>query len=389
MAKILFLTSRFPFPLSKGDKLRVYFQLKYLSSDHEVHLIAIDDKAISKEEYNELTPFCKTIYCYKLPLYKRIYQLILSPFKGIPLQVAFFYNVKIAHKIKEIINKINPDYIHCHLIRTTEYIKNIKDISKSLDFMDAFGKGMERREKSEKNIFKRLLFSYEKYQLYKYEKNVFNFIDKFCIISEQDRTLIYSPKSSKIKIVANGVDFDSFYPRQEKKIYDIVFMGNMSYPPNIAAVLHLIHEIMPIIKKSKPDIKLLIAGIGAPKSILQLASDNIYIIEYFKHISDSIAMSKIMLAPMLISIGLQNKILQAMAMKVPCIASTLSNNAIKAPNFKAIIEANSPTEFATHTLDLLSDENKANNIGQNGYDFVKANYSWKKQNELLNDLIVN
>lgn len=217
MAKIIFLTSRFPFPLNKGDKLRVYFQLKYLAINHEVHLIAIDDKAISKEDYLELAPFCKTIQCFKLPFYKRAYQLVLSPIKGIPLQVAFFYNKRIEKEIKNIINSINPDHIHCHLIRTTEYVKNVKGVLKSLDFMDAFAKGMERREQFEHNFFKRLLFLYEKKQLYKYESKVFSFIDNFCIISEQDKELINNPKANQIKIVANGVDFNTFYPRDEKK----------------------------------------------------------------------------------------------------------------------------------------------------------------------------
>lgn len=164
-------------------------------------------------------------------------------------------------------------------------------------------------------------------------------------------------------------------------------MGNMSYPPNVAAVQFLVRDILPIIIKSKPNIKLLIAGIGAPKCIKQYACKNIDIIERFNHISDSIAISKIMIAPMLISIGLQNKILQAMAMKVPCIVSPLSNNAIKAPNHKAIYEANSAEEFSSITLDLLNDCNRAELMGQNGYDFVRENYSWEKQNNLFNDLI--
>ncbi len=389
MAKILFITSRFPYPLNKGDKLRVYYQLKYLAEENDVHLIAINEKQITDKDFNAILSFCKTVNVLVLPIYKRVFQLFLTLFKRIPLQVAFYYDGKLNHEINKIINNINPDFIHCHLIRTTEYVRNIKETHKSLDFMDAFGKGMEKRQKTEQNIFKRFLYSYEKKMLYSYEAKVFEFMDNFCIISSQDKDSIISPMASKIKIVPNGVDFEMFYPRTEPKIYDLLFMGNLSYPPNIDAVLFLSNEILPIVKKSKPNIKLLIAGIGASNKVKQLQSENIILIENFDDISDSIAMSRLMLAPMRLSIGLQNKILQAMAMKTPCIVSSLSNNAIKAPNKIAILEANTPQEFSECIIELLNDENKASTLGNAGYAFVKQHYSWSKQNELLTDLILN
>lgn len=389
MARILFITSRFPYPLNKGDKLRVYYQLKYLALEHEVHLVAIEEARITQADINAVSPFCKSIQIHVLPLYKRIIQVMLSPFKTLPLQVAFFYNHSIHKKIKSSTAEIKPDYIHCHLIRTTEYVKDIHHLPKSLDFMDAFGMGMEKREKTETNPLKKLLFSYEKKQLYAYENKTFDFMDTFSIISGQDRALIQSSRNREIKVIPNGVDFDRFYFRETKKRYDILFMGNLSYPPNIEAILFLANEIMPLVKKMRPSIKLLIAGIDPPKKIQQLQGAHIDVIEKFDDISESIAISKIMLAPMQISIGLQNKILQAMAMKTPCIVSSLSNNAIHAPSPDALIEANTPQEFADHIIMLINDEQKAAAIGQAGYEFVKEHYTWQKQNDLLTELILN
>lgn len=389
MAKILFITSRFPYPLNKGDKLRVYYQLQYLGARHEVHLVAIDEKAVPESDLAAVSPFCKSLHLFILPLYKRIFELLLNPFKQLPLQVSFFYNRSIRKEVEQLIEQIQPDFIHCHLIRTTEYVKNVPHIPKSLDFMDAFGIGMEKRERKERNIFKRLFFSYEKNRLYAYEKATFHFINSFSIISTQDKEQIQSPKANLIRIIPNGVDFHRFLPKDSVKRYDILFMGNLGYPPNIEAIRFLAGEIMPLVIEQRPSIKLLIAGIHPPKFIQQLQSDHIDVIEKFEDISDSIAWSKIMVAPMQISIGLQNKILQAMAMKTPCIVSTLSNNAIQAPNKKAVIEANTPGEFADAIINLLNNETIASEIGQSGYEFVKANYAWDKQNELLTDLILN
>jgi hypothetical protein len=142
LAKILFITSRFPYPLNKGDKLRVYFQLKHLAEANEVHLIAINETKVSDKHLEAISPFCKSIHIFVLPLHKRIIQLMISPFKKIPLQVAFFYHDGIKKKIERLAEEIKPNHIHCHLIRTTEYVKEISKITKSLDFMDAFSKGM-------------------------------------------------------------------------------------------------------------------------------------------------------------------------------------------------------------------------------------------------------
>jgi len=387
LTKLLFITSRFPYPLTKGDRLRVFFQLKSLSEEHEVHLVALNETTVSPQDLAAVSPFCKSVTVFVLPVRKRILPLLMSPLKRLPLQVAFFYHPGIHRKIENLIAEISPDHIHCHLIRTTEYVKNIRSVSRSLDFMDAFGKGMERRETTARNFLKRLLFRYEKYQLYSYENRVFNFIDSFAIISDQDKQAIPNGRRNELCVVPNGVDFDAFYPREAIKKYDLLFMGNLGYPPNIDAIHFLVKEILPIARKHRPDLKLLIAGIDPPKSIQKLQSENTDVITDFPHISDSIACSKIMVAPMRLSIGLQNKILQAMAMNVPCIVSSLSNNAIKAPNGEAIIEAITAAEFSEEILRLLNDEVQAQEIADKGFSFVKEHYSWETQHGLFMNLL--
>lgn len=388
MAKILFITSRFPYPLTKGDRLRVYFQLKYLAINNEIHLVAINDKEAPEHDLKALSQLCTSVQVYVLPLYKRVFQLLISPFKKLPLQVAFFYNSSIRKEIEALIASTRPDHIHCHLIRTTEYVRNVSGIRKSLDFMDAFGKGMEKRAVQEKNFFKRMLFNYEKQQLYRYERLVFDYVDCSCIISEQDKNWIFSDRAKDIIILPNGVDFEAFYPKNVEKKYDVVFMGNLDYPPNIVAVNFLLKEIIPLVKAAMPNIRVLIAGTGASKKMKTLGSANVDFIDSFGHISESIAMSRIMVAPMIVHIGMPNKVIQAMAMKTPCIVSTLCNNSIGAENNKTIMEANTPEEFATIILDLLNDETKANSIAEEVYAFVKEHFSWEKQNELFKELLL-
>jgi glycosyltransferase involved in cell wall biosynthesis len=162
----------------------------------------------------------------------------------------------------------------------------------------------------------------------------------------------------------------------------------MGYPPNIESAYYAATQIMPLLQKKYPDIRLLIAGINAPERIKSLKSENIIIIEEWEFIRDAFAQSKIMLAPMLISIGLQNKILQAMAMKLPTIASSLANNAINAPENTAILIANTPGEYAAKITELLGNPLRMEQLATTAYEFVIQNYSWDIHNNALEKIIM-
>lgn len=382
MSSIVFITSRFPYPISKGDQLRVYFQLKSLSNNNKIHLIALNEEDVSVEQFEALS-FCESINVFKIPKLSRILFLARCFINSHPFQVGYFYNSAVKNKIQKLIDEVNPDYIHSHLIRTAEYVKNIQNIEKSIDFMDAFSIGMKKRSDIEKNPLKRALLKSEYRRLKKYETKMFDYYNRASIISQQDADFIDKPFSSKITIVPNGVDFDSFFPKNIEKVYDICFMGNMSYPPNVEAIRYTIENICPILWKKRPEIKFLIAGANPAPYIKSLHSEKIHVIEKFNHISDSIAMSRVMISPMIVSIGLQNKIIQAMAMKVPNVVSKAANNAIKANNNIEILEAGEPKDYVTAIIRLLDDKNLYERISDQAYEFVHAKYDWKTVNKTL------
>ena len=226
-------------------------------------------------------------------------------------------------------------------------------------------------------------------RLISYEKLIFDEMENKIIISVQDRDAIDHPLKEQIQIVQNGVDFNIFFPVQTEKKYDLLFTGNMGYPPNIEAADYAASKILPEIQKLRPGTTLLIAGIDAPLRIKRLSSQSVFVIEEFSHIREAFAQSRIMLAPMLISIGLQNKILQAMAMDVPCIVSSQANNAIGAADGKEIIEANTPEKFASACHDLLTNAVKYDSVRLDAKQFVRKNFDWKMQNEKLENIILS
>jgi sugar transferase (PEP-CTERM/EpsH1 system associated) len=373
--RILFLTSRFPYPLEKGDKLRAFYQIVELSKRHEIILAAVSDKPVTEEDLDALKPFCKKILVHNLSKARVVGNLSKALLNGKPFQTKYFFSEEFKKRINKVLEEDRPHAIFCQLVRMAEYVKDIKDIPKTLDYQDAFSKGLERLAKST-SILKKIPVRMEWKRMMRYETKAFDWFEHKIIISEQDRKFIHHPKHDEIEIIPNGVDFNFYVPMQREKKYDLIFAGNMNYPPNIESAIYIAQKIMPVLKKQKPDIKLVIAGATPSKEILKLESDNIHVTGWVEDMREVFAESKIHLAPMLISIGLQNKILQAMAMKIPCIVSSQANNAIHAPTNDCLFIAERPEEYVEKILLLLNDKTVYDKLSENAYQFVHRNFDW-------------
>jgi glycosyltransferase involved in cell wall biosynthesis len=257
--KIFVLLSRFPYPLEKGDKLRAYHQIKELSKNHEIVLCTLSDEKVSQDSINKLEEFCveiKVIRLYKFTVYFNLIRSLL--FSNQSLQVAYFYNRRAQKQIDSLIEKHQPDHIYCQLIRVTEYVRK-KAIPKTLDYMDALARGMERRVE-ESPFYLRWFLKTETTRLKRYEHFIFEDFDYTTIISEQDKNLIVNIKNDTTIVVPNGVDYQTYQHQVVKKEYDLIFTGNMAYPPNVDSVVYLANEIMPIVWEMKPKIRLVIVG---------------------------------------------------------------------------------------------------------------------------------
>ena len=147
--KIIFLLSRFPWPLVKGDKLRAYHQIVELSKSCDVYLFALSDEKVSNESIDALRPYCKEIKIYRLN-WIRLFLNVASTFLFTkkPIQTGYFYNAAIARKFRSEVERIKADNLICQLIRTARYAQEVSGIHKTLDYMDALSAGMERRAES-------------------------------------------------------------------------------------------------------------------------------------------------------------------------------------------------------------------------------------------------
>lgn len=374
--KLLVLLSRFPYPLEKGDKLRAFHQLKYLSRHHEIYLVALNEMTILPEWKEKVAPFCKEIHIVNLHWWTKWISVLLFFFKGLPLQCGYFYNRRAQKLVNRLIREVQPDHIYGQLVRVAEYIKKA-NVKKTIDYQDVLSKGMLRRSRVAPWYLKPF-YRMEYRRLARYESSVFPYFDHHTIITGVDRDLIPHPDSEKIDVVANGVDFSIYSYKGEPKIYDLIFTGNMSYAPNIDAAEYLAKTIFPLLQQELPGIKLVICGASPVLRVRQLENENIGVTGWVDSIADYYAKSKIFIAPMQLGTGLQNKILEAMATGLPCITSELAGKPLEniRPG-KEIMINSTTTGYVESVKLLLTNSALYSEMAENGYRYVKQNYNWE------------
>lgn len=253
--------------------------------------------------------------------------------------------------------------------------------------MDALSMGMQRRASISSGIRKKL-FEIESRRLSEYENRIFDYFNKHTIISEQDKRFINHSLQNKIAIIENGIS-ESFFEAKKPlpKPYEILFTGNMNYAPNIECAEFIVHKILPLLLTDYPKIKVLLSGANPNTRIKALANEHVTVTGWVEDIRESYLQGKIFVAPLFIGTGLQNKLLEAMAMEIPCITTPLANNALQAIANEMVLIANTEKEFAEKIAAILNDTLQTFAMTKRAKEFIQENFSWEKSVKKLSDLL--
>lgn len=385
--KILIALPRFPYPLDKGDKLRAYHQIVELSKRHQIYLFCVSHTKVSDSQLEALRPYCKDIHIERLCLPVCWMNTIGNWFRSKSLQMGYWNTTASKKHYREYEEKVDPDVVYNQMVRTMPLTARSKR-KKVMDFQDALSLNAERRMDQTRGLTHYLLH-YEFKMLRSSEYNAFSFYDGLTIISETDSDAIPHKRNGGIRIVRNGVDFDYFSSQAVKAEgrYSIAFCGNMSYAPNVDAARYLVEEVMPIVWAARPEATVLIAGADPKAAVRRLASEQVSVSGRMDDIRQAYASSKVFVAPMRIGSGLQNKLLEAMSMGLPCVTTPLVNAALGAESGNHLLCAERTEEIAEHIIDLLGSQNLRETIAAGGHQFVHDNYSWAAAVKPLEDLL--
>jgi len=366
--KVLFLAHSCPYPPNKGDRIRNFHILKHFSSRYLVTLIY---PSYSKQDVENLEPLKQHCWAVKTvqlsPLLAKL-RCCLSVFGKRPITNSYYY----SRRLKRLIDDEDFDMVVVDCSSMAPYVLDVKK-PKIIDFVDVDSDKWQLYAKMA-TFPKSLVYNLEFRKLQAFEAELVRRFDAALVVSENEKTLL--PNTDRLVVVPNGIDLEFFTPRQNKAKDTLIFTGAMNYFPNIDGVSYFHREIWPVIKREVPSVKFIIGGMDPHPSIKRLEGDGTVVTGYVPDMRDYLGNASVCVVPLRIAKGIQNKVLEAMAMSLPVVSTSHANQGINAKNGKEIMEADDPKAFAHAVVELLRNESLRRTMAENARRFVEEHYSW-------------
>ena len=393
MARILFLAHRVPFPPNKGDKIRAFHELKHLARRHDIWLGAPADDAADLAHLQEATGKFRGAYFGHIGLWRTGLNLAAAGLKGAPLSVGRFYHPGLMRWCRRILNEVEPDLAFVFSSAAAQFVQGHRRGKTRLvtDFVDADAEKWRAYEAASHGL-KRVLYGAEFRRLVRYETGIAAASSANIFVSETERNIFARlvPKAAHLHVVPNGVDTDFFQPRAEFGAVEsgrIVFSGTMDYRPNIEAVSWFADEVLPLIRERHADAHLAIVGAKPAPAVLALARRaGVTVTGSVPDMRPWLQQARVIVAPLKIARGIQNKVLEGMAMARPVVTSPEALDGIMAEPGRDLLAARNAREFADQVAAVLAGT-APENLGTNARAAVIEHHSWTHHLDSLDELI--
>lgn len=381
--KICILTPRFPYPQYGGDVLRINEIACYLKSKgHTLVLVSLSDES-SPDLETAKKLYDRVYFVQRKKLHSYFFSLLFFVQRK-PMQCGYYASAAYEKLLRKVVADEQPDLYISHLLRMAPYLERLGLQRQSIiEMTDALSRTYSMSLNAKKGGLLKFIYHLEKRLIARYEQHVIHEFPKTVLVSESDEAFLraYGDDSTGTSLCTytNGVHCvdkisEDYEPQR------ICFVGNMRTLQNQDAVLFFVHDILPLIKNVVPAVKFYIVGSLPPPSIQALASDDIFVTGFVDDIEKEIQKSALIVAPVRVAAGIQNKVLQAMACGVPVVLSDLLCPAI--PYLQDGVNcsvASSPEDFSKACINLLQNKNYRNDIAERGYEMVKQHYSWTEK----------
>ncbi len=377
-----------PFNLS-STKRNLPFLLENLSR-HKVSVLALGSRA-EEQRFNEsYGDKCEQVVFVdpKRPKLVRIIRHLLEFLRGRSQARAVFYHKKMQRALNELTAKHSFDLIHC-----TSVLMGFYDFpQETLVVGDTQNVEFDLAERISRSASEPLFKAFSRINAKWLKKDELANCKKFrSIIAPTWRDAAiwreFIPYLN-ISVIENGVDKEFFeFPKDvEKDPNGIVFVGLMDYYPNRHGAKYFIDKILPLIRAAKPDATFYVVGAKPTKEILAYSSDHITVTGFVDDVRPYVAKSKVFVIPLLMGGGIRGKALEAMAMQVPIVSTTIGIEGIKLVKDESVLIGESPEEFAREVIRLLEDAELRKRLSDNAYRTVVESYDWSDKGNELNEV---
>lgn len=397
--KILFVAQRVPFPPNKGEKIRTFNQLKYLSeNDHQIIVCAPLEQDEDINYFKELADkYCDDICCY--PLSAKPLRLLKGLITGQALSVANFYSKELQQKFDDMLSEVHFDAVICTSSAMAEYIYK-STVFQSLtpkalllmDFMDLDSDKWRQYAESSRWPMK-WVYQREVKLLSQFEHKITHDFDCSFFIADAEVNLFKSQwkDAGKVLTMGNGLDTELFTPAKtllNNKAPICLFTGVMDYKPNVDAVVWFVKNTWQNILVQYPEAKFIIAGMKPTAEVKNLEKlTGVEVTGFVEDILPYYHQSDYFVAPFRLARGLQNKVLQAFACGLPVISTPMGAEGIECVEGRDILVANTPREFLSCVKRLENELELKKSIKENALRLIHEKYSWEGKLQVLDDVL--
>lgn len=391
--KLLYLVHRIPYPPNKGDKIRSYNILKYLSARYQVYLGTFIDDPEDWQYMEKVRQMCSESYFGKLNPKMATIRSMSGLLSGRPLTLPYYRDKGLQQWVDKVIQEQGISKVLVFSSGMAQYMdRHHQGMNKSIiDFVD-IDSDKWRQYSASKKWPLNLIYKREANTLLKYEKKYSASFDQSLFVSETESNMFrqLSPDTAdKVAYINNGVDTAYFSPdREYSNPYQqgeraLVFTGAMDYWANADAVEWFSHKVFPIIRNAVPDITFYIVGSKPSEKVCHLGQQaGIKVTGAVHDVRPYIACADLVVAPMRIARGVQNKVLEAMAMGKTVVTTQQGYDGITATKDKEIIIESEVIAMAQRIIDFYINEHEED-IGTRARKYVIENYGWDKSLERL------
>jgi len=391
MNKLLVLVHRIPYPPNKGDKIRSFHFLKQLAKHFDVYLGAFIDDERDLGYTEEVKAYCSGIKLIRINPTYRTLASVKGLLMGAPLSVPY-YDVPDMHSwVRETISQNNIEKVFVFSSAMAQFVTPYKELSIVSDFVDIDSD--KWRQYAEKKAWPlSWVYNRESEKLFNYEIFVTRQSEKVLFVSQKEAELFttLSPETAdKIDFVNNGVDSNFFTPNEsfsnpyKENESVILFTGAMDYWANVDAIIWFVEQVLPLLREEQAGVVLYIVGSNPIAKVKELQSlADVIVTGRVEDMRPYLQFSKAVIAPLRIARGIQNKVLEAMAMGKPVVATSQAMEGIDAQTSGVRVE-DTPHYFCKAVIEMM----KLGFYRPENREFVESGFSWAENGEKLVSLI--
>ncbi|MFK7803658.1 MAG: glycosyltransferase family 4 protein [Anaerolineae bacterium] len=374
---ILFLSAWFPYPPSNGSKLRIYNLIRGLSEHgHDVTLISFTDEA--QPDTSGLDSLCRAVYPIDwVEGQMTAAQRKLALFSATPSSFLDTYSQQMVDTIQKVIAENKFDAVVASQIKAATYSRYLQGLPAIFEEIE-LGVMYEQFAAGE-DLKTKLRYGLTWFKHRGYMRKILNDFQACTVVSREEK-LFVEEKIGKsdidCQVIPNGVDVDQYQPfHGEARPNTLIYTGSFGFYANYDAMVWFVGEVLPLIQNVIPDVTLTITG--DHKNLPLPKNDGVHLAGFVDDIRPLVAQSTISLAPLLTGGGTRLKILEAMALQTPVVATSKGAQGLDATPGKHCLIADSAQDFADAVIQLLEDANLAQTLKTNAYQLVQSTYDWK------------